>query len=104
MQRLEIKTSPRYRNIFCDLGDKFSFEAIIIPNLLESNSLIFVINGSETDFWLIRKHIIIKSWIFLYAIQQGSNKKIRLWLHKSNFKQQNDIKALARYILFSQNN
>ena len=27
-------------------------------------------------------------------------KKIRLWLHKSNFKQLNYIKALARYILF----
>ena len=38
---------------FVIIEDKFSFEAIIIPNQLESNSLIFVINGSETDFWLI---------------------------------------------------
>lgn len=92
-------------SIFFVIADnKFSLEAIIIPNQLESNSLIFVINGNETDFWLIRKHIVINSWIFLYAIQQGSNKKIKMWLHKSNFKQQDDIKALARYILFAQNN
>ncbi|AEE26482.1 hypothetical protein [Francisella hispaniensis] len=138
MQRLEIKSSVRYRNIiyaslvffssfviasyfgnssigyfgfllilvsifFVIADNKFSLEAIIIPNQLESNSLIFVINGSETDFWLIRKNIVINGWIFLYAIQQGSNKKIKMWLHKSNFKQQNDIKVLARYILFSQN-
>ncbi|APD50429.1 hypothetical protein [Francisella hispaniensis] len=91
-------------SIFFVIADnKFSLEAIIIPNQLESNSLIFVINGSETDFWLIRKNIVINGWIFLYAIQQGSNKKIKMWLHKSNFKQQNDIKVLARYILFSQN-
>ncbi|MBK2357305.1 hypothetical protein [Francisella hispaniensis] len=92
-------------SIFFVIADnKFSLEAIIIPNQLESNSLIFVINGNETDFWLIRKHVVINSWIFLYAIQQGSNKKIKMWLHKSNFKQQDDIKALARYILFAQNN
>ncbi|APC94750.1 hypothetical protein IBE10_05435 [Francisella tularensis subsp. novicida] len=139
MQRLELKVSPRYRNIiyaslvfissfviasyfgntiigyfgfllilvslfFVIIEGKFSLEAIIIPNQLESTSLIFVINGSETDFWLIRKHIVINGWIFLYAIQQGSNKKIKMWLHKSNFQQHNDIKALARYILFNQNN
>ncbi|OIN84383.1 hypothetical protein [Francisella sp. TX07-6608] len=55
--------------------NKFFLEAIIIPNQLESTSLIFVINGSETDFWLIRKHIVINGWVFLYAIQQGSNNK-----------------------------
>lgn len=86
---------------FAIIDDKFSLEAIIIPDQLENNSLIFIINGNETDFWIIRKHIIINSWVYLYAIQQGSNKKIRVWLHKSNFKKQNDIRALARYILFN---
>lgn len=38
---------------FMIIENKLSFTAIIIPNQLESNSLIFVINGSETEFWLI---------------------------------------------------
>ncbi|MBY7733736.1 hypothetical protein [Francisella philomiragia] len=75
-------------------------EAIVLPNESDDESLIFIINSKESDFWDIRQHIIINTWIYVYAVQQGSNKKIKIWLHKSNFKNKNDIRNLAKYISF----
>ncbi|GAB4221843.1 MAG: hypothetical protein Kow0076_0970 [Francisella sp.] len=84
--------------------DNFSLEAIIIPDQEEVGCLAFVINGEESYFWNVRKSIVINGWIFLIVVQQGSNKSIKLWLHKSNFKQDEGIRILARYVLLSQNN
>ncbi|MED7788932.1 hypothetical protein AB8E56_07735 [Francisella sp. 19X1-34] len=53
---------------------------------------------------LVKNHIVINGWIYLYIIQQGSNRKLKLWLHKSNFNDQNSIRDLARYLLFTQSN
>lgn len=74
---------------------------IILPNHPDDSSLKFIIDNKESDFWVVKKHIVINGWIYLSAIQQGSNKKIKIWLHKSNFKNKNDIRDLARYVLFS---
>lgn len=77
-------------------------EAILLPNESDNESLIFIINSNESDFWDIRKYIIINAWIYIYAVQQGSNKKIKIWLHKSNFKNKNAIRDLAKYISFTE--
>lgn len=91
-------------SIFFELrSDKLSIQKIILPSDYDDNSLKFIIDDKESDFWLIKKHIIINSWIYLYVIQQGSNKKIKIWLHKSNFMDVNHIRDLARFILFAQN-
>ena len=59
------------------------------------------IDGITTDFWIVKRHIIINGWIFLYLRQDGSNKKIKLWLHKSNFADSNGIRYLAKNILLN---
>ncbi|WP_191092330.1 hypothetical protein [Francisella sp. SYW-2] len=88
--------------LFETVSNKQVVETIILPNSLDNNSLTFVINAKESDFWTVRKYIVINSWIYLYAVQQGSNKKIKIWLHKSNFKSKNDIRDLAKYMLFTE--
>ncbi|QEO58189.1 hypothetical protein F0R75_03015 [Francisella marina] len=88
--------------LFEAVSNKQVVETIILPNSLDNNSLTFVINAKESDFWTIRKYIVINSWIYLYAVQQGSNKKIKIWLHKSNFKNKNDIRDLTKYMLFTE--
>ncbi|MED7819107.1 MULTISPECIES: hypothetical protein [unclassified Francisella] len=88
-------------SIFFEFKDnKRSIDAIVLPEL-DDNSLKFIIDNKLSDFWLIRRHIIINDWIYLYVIQQGSNKKLKIWFHKSNFNDQNDIRDLARYLLFN---
>jgi len=79
-------------------------QEIILSDEYNDSALNFVIDDNESNFWLIKKHIIISGWIYLYAIQQGSNKKFKIWLHKSNFVDENHIRDLARFILFVQNN
>jgi hypothetical protein len=59
------------------------------------------IDGRTTDFWMVKRHIIINGWIFLYFCQDGSNKKIKLWLYKSNFEDVNGIRYLAKSVLLS---
>lgn len=84
-------------------NNRQSISDIVLPNS-DDNCLKIVIDGELSDFWLVKKHIVINGWIYLYVIQQGSNKKLKLWLHKSNFNNQNSIRDLARYLLFVQNN
>ncbi|BCD90701.1 hypothetical protein fh0823_08400 [Francisella halioticida] len=91
-------------SIFFEFKDNKSFIDIIVLPEYNDNSLKFIINGQLSDFWLVKKHMVINSWIYLYAIQQSSNKKLKVWLHRSNFNNQNNIRDLARYLLFSQNN
>ena len=79
-----------------------SIDAVVLSEA--DDNLKIVINGELSDFWLVKNYIVINGWIYLYIIQQGSNKKLKLWLHKSNFSDQNSIKDLARYLLFTQNN
>ena len=57
-----------------------------------------ILNSKESDFWVIRKNIIINSWVYVYFKQEATNIKIKLWLHKSNFQQPDDIRKLARFI------
>ncbi|QIV96007.1 hypothetical protein EDC55_102116 [Allofrancisella inopinata] len=79
----------------------FSFsvlEAIVLPKENEKSFKV-IIDKQESDFWRIRKHIIINGWIYLYIFQEGSNKTLKMWLHKSNFKDENDIRLLAKKII-----
>ena len=69
--------------------------AIVLPEA-DDNCLKVVIDGELSDFWLVKKHIVINGWIYLYVIEQGSNKKLKLWLHKSNFDNQNAIRELSK--------
>ncbi|WP_150467449.1 hypothetical protein [Francisella sp. SYW-9] len=80
-----------------------SINAIVLPEV-DDNCLKVVVDGELSDFWLVKKYIVINGWIYLYITQQGSNNKLKLWLHKSNFDNQNNIRDLARYLLFTQNN
>ncbi|AIT08575.1 membrane protein [Candidatus Francisella endociliophora] len=92
-----------FLSIFFELrSNKLSIDAIILPGDPDENSLKFIIDDKESDFWLIKKHIIINGWIYLYAIQQGSNKKIKIWLHKSNFMNINHIRDLAKQLMFGE--
>ncbi|QIW10049.1 hypothetical protein [Francisella sp. LA112445] len=91
-------------SIFFEFRDsKLSINAIVLPES-DDNSLKLIIDNELSDFWLVRKYIVINGWIYLYITQQGSNKKLKLWLHRSNFNNQNSIRDLARYLLFAQNN
>ena len=80
------------------------FHAIALSITLPSDDDIhykICIDGITTDFWIFKRHIIINGWIFLYLCQDGSNKKIKLWLHKSNFKDSNGIRYLAKNVLLN---
>ncbi|MGQ4002700.1 hypothetical protein QIW31_06620 [Francisellaceae bacterium CB299] len=72
-------------------------EALILPEVGEKYFKL-QINSKESDFLTIRKSIIINSWVYVYFKQEATNIKIKLWLHKLNFQQQNDIRKLARFI------
>lgn len=89
-------------SIFFEInGNKKIIQEIVLPaSSSDESTLRFVINYNETDFWLVKKHIIINGWIYLYVVQQGSNKKLKVWLHKSNFVDENHIRDLARSVLF----
>lgn len=86
------------------IGNKKIIQEIVLPISSDESTLRFVINDNETDFWLIKKCIIINGSIYLYAVQQGSDKKLKIWLHKSNFVDEKHIRDLARFILFVENN
>lgn len=90
-------------SILFDFTNKQKTVDAIILSDESSDSLKFIFNGIESDFWLIKNHIIINTWIYLYVIQQGSNKKLKLWLHQSNFIRKNDLRDLSRYLLSKQN-
>ncbi len=62
-------------------------EALILPEVGEKYFKL-QINSKESDFWTIRKSIIINSWVYVYLKQEATNAKIKLWLHKSNFQEQ----------------
>ncbi|WP_236940960.1 hypothetical protein [Francisella orientalis] len=44
--------------------NKQIIEAIILPNESDNESFMFIINSEESDFWDIRKHIIINTWVY----------------------------------------
>lgn len=55
-------------------------------------------DSKESDFWIIKKSIIINSWVYVSMTQEATNKKVKLWLHKLNFEQTDDIRKLAKFI------
>ena len=72
-------------------------QSLILPEMGERYFKL-EINSKESDFWVIKKNIIINSWVYISFKQEATNDKLKLWLHKSNFEQQNDIRRLARCI------
>jgi len=72
-------------------------QSLILPKVGESYFKL-EIDSKESDFWVIKKSIIINSWVYVYLKQEATNTKLKLWLHKSNFEQQDDIRKLARFI------
>ncbi|AJC49134.1 hypothetical protein IB642_01030 [Allofrancisella guangzhouensis] len=73
-------------------------EAIVLPKENEKYFKV-VIGNQQSDFWKIKKHIVINGWIYLCIFQEGSNKSFKLWLHKSNFKDKNETRLLAKKII-----
>ncbi|MFT4693438.1 MAG: hypothetical protein ACI8TE_000327 [Francisella sp.] len=72
-------------------------QSLVLPEMGERYFKL-EINSKESDFWVIKKSIIINSWVYIYLKQEATNAKLKLWLHKSNFQEQNDIRRLARFI------
>lgn len=68
------------------------------------NTISICIDNKQSDFWDIKRSIIINNWIYVFLIQQGSSKKIKTWLYKSNFKDTQEIRLLARKIHFINSN
>lgn len=74
-----------------------SIQSLILPEAGEKYFKLQV-DSKKSDFWVIKKSIIINSWVYVYFKQEATNAKLKLWLHKSNFEQQDDIRKLARFI------
>ena len=74
-----------------------SIQSLILPGVGESYFKL-EIDSKESDFWVIKKSIIINSWVYVYFRQEATDAKLKLWLHKSNFEQKDDIRKLARFI------
>ena len=87
-------------SLICELKSQFqslNVDALIFPEVGEKYFRL-QIGAKESDFWVIRKNIIINSWVYVSFKQEATNIKIKLWLHKSNFQQPDDIRKLARFI------
>lgn len=72
-------------------------EALIFPQDDEKYFKLHI-DSAESDFWVIKKNIVINSWVYIYFKQEATNNKIKLWLHKTNFQRQDDIRKLAKFI------
>ncbi|MFC4891764.1 hypothetical protein ACFPDQ_01705 [Pseudofrancisella aestuarii] len=84
-------------SIFSTLKKDNTLDAIVLP--IDDSYYELIENKVRTSFWLVKKKIIINGWIYISFIQEGSNKKIKIWLHKSNFVEKNDIRKLAKNLL-----
>ncbi|APC97453.1 hypothetical protein [Francisella frigiditurris] len=76
-----------------------TLDAIVLP--IDDSYYELIENKVKTNFWLVKRKIIISDWVYIFFMQDGSNKKIKIWLHKSNFVEKNDIRTLAKNLLLS---
>lgn len=84
-------------SILLNLKNNNIVDAIVLT--VDSDYYELIESGVKTSFWLAKRKIIINGWIYIFFIQDGSNKKVKIWLHKSNFVEKNDIRKLAKNLL-----
>ena len=74
-------------------------QALTLPNEKDKFFKLIVADENSNN-WIHQNHIVINGWIYIYLKQSVTNKKIKIWLHRSNFKNQDDIRILAKEVLF----
>jgi len=53
-------------------------------------------DNEDSHFWELQRKIVINGWIYMYLKQEVTNKKIKVWLHKSNYIDANSIRILGK--------
>ncbi len=82
--------------IFAIVEDK---QPMLMATFLDENEYYkLLLDSDETGFWRLQKKIVINSWVYVYFKQDATNKKVKVWLYKSNFIDKNGIREFARCI------
>ena len=84
-------------SITTEVYKKDNIISITLPNNI-NQYFILNINSKEKNFWIIKKSIIINSWIYIKFKNETNNQVQKILLHKSNFKNIDNIRNLSRFI------
>ena len=89
-------------SIVAEAYKKNNITSITLPNNI-NQYFILNINSKDENFWIIKKSIIINSWIYIKFKNETNNQVQNILLHKSNFKNIDDIRNLSRIIYLYHN-